>query len=284
MEMINDALRYLTKKFYFNEQTYIVPNGTISQQRFYNLPPNVKNIINCTVTIGGILWTPKECSSRAEWDALHVMPFYQDFPSYFYVFNQQVGIFPDPASSGNTITINYKSRIPDLSMADVTYLSSFGTLSIITNTNMLTSSIPIFNQWMANGMSNANAWVRINSSITDSQNGDEQWYQIASITNGTTAILNNNYMGNSVTASISFIIGQVPILHEDYQDLPLYRMAYLYYTTRVSDPIRANLYEEKWRDGLDELNDEFGSKTTSVVLSDVDSPIVNPNLYVRSVS
>ena len=234
--------------------------------------------------IGGVLWTPKECSSRAEWDALHVMPFYQDFPSYFYVFNQQVGIFPDPASSGNTITINYKSRIPDLSMDDVTYLPSFGTLSIITNTNMLTSSIPIFNQWMANGMSNANAWVRINSSITDSQNGDEQWYQIASITNGTAAILNNNYMGNSVTDSISFIIGQVPILHEDYQDLPLYRMAYLYYTTRVSDPIRANLYEEKWRDGLDELNDEFGSKTTSVVLSDVDSPIVNPNLYVRSVS
>jgi len=117
-QLINDSLRYLTTKFYFNERSYSVPGGTVAQQQFYNAPPQLKELINLTVSIGSVIWVPKVCPTREYWDALNVITFYQDFPSFFYLFNNQVGIFPIPASNGNPITINYQIRLTDLSQAD----------------------------------------------------------------------------------------------------------------------------------------------------------------------
>ena len=66
MELVNDSIRYLTTRYYFNERTYTVPNGTVAQTQFYNLPPQVKKLINVTINIGGVLWQPKECPSDRE--------------------------------------------------------------------------------------------------------------------------------------------------------------------------------------------------------------------------
>lgn len=273
-EMVMDGIRYLVKKYYFNEKTYT--DTTVAGTQFYNLPPQCKELINVTVTIGGFLWQPKECTSRQQWDALNIISFQQDYPSYFFVYDGQVGIFPKPASSGNTISMNYKVRLTDLSMADVTDVTSSQTMAITTNTTGLTASGSVFKAWMAG------QWIRINHSTTDVSNGDAQWYQIASVTNSTTAVLKNKYTGSTVTAG-TFTIGEVPILPEDYQDLPLYRMGLVYYTTRFPDPARAEQYQKLYNDGLEALNEEYGAKTTSVVLSDVADTINNPNLYQRIV-
>lgn len=275
MEMINDADRYLITKYYFNERTYT--NTTVAQQQFYNLPPQVKKLINLTVTIGGIIWSPKECPSRQYWDALNAQTFYQDFPSYIFVYNGQVGIFPNPSSSGNTITMNYKTRIEDLSMPDVTGTTASTTVTITTNTTTVTAAGAAFKNWMAGN------WIRIPHSSTDAANGDNQWYQIDSITSPTVLILKNKYAGSTVTGG-DFTIGQVSILPEDYQDLPLYRMGIVYFTTRFPDPVRAKMYQGLWDEGLAKLDDEFGSKTTDVALADIDMPLVNPNLYQRSIT
>ena len=271
-EMINDSVRYLVSKYYFNERSYTTT--TTAQTQFYNLPPQVKKLINCTVTIGSVVWQPKECPSREYWDALNVITFYQDFPSFFFVYNGQLGIFPTPATTSNTITMNYKTRIPDLSQADYTT----GTVSITTNTTTVTGSGTTFTNLMAQG-----GWIKVAHSSTNSANGDNQWYEIDSVTSATVLVLKNKYTGATVAAG-SYTIGEVPILPEDYQDLPLYRMGLIYYTTRFPDPIRAAQYDKLWNDGLALLNEEFGSKTTNVVLTDTDSPIVNPNLFQRTVS
>lgn len=274
-EVIMDSIRYLVTKYYFNERTYTTP--TVASQQFYNLPPQVKELINLTVTIGGVVWQPKECPSRQFWDALNVITFTQDFPSYFFVYNGQVGIYPNPSSAGNTITMNYKTRIVDLSMADVTSTSSVQTVSVTTNTTTVTASGSVFKNWMAG------QWIRIPFSNTDSANGDNNWYQINSITNGTTLVLKNKYTGSTVTAG-AFTIGEVSILPEDYQDLPLYRMGIIYYTTRFPDPARAKLYQGLLDIGLSALNEEFGAKTSSIILNDTNVQIENPNLFVRTVS
>lgn len=273
MEVIIDSIRYLTTKYYFNERTYTTL--TVSNQQFYNLPPQVKKIINVTVTIGTVKWSMTECPSREFWDRLNVIPYQQDFPAYFFVYNGQVGIFPTPASAGNTITINYKTRIKDLSMTDVTQTN---TISVTTNTTTVTSSTTTFYAWMAGN------WLRIPFNATvDSANGDNQWYQISSVTSGTQVALMNPYTGPTV-ASGAITIGEAPILPEDYQDLPLYRMGLIYYTTRFPDPVRADQYQKLWDTGETKLNEEFGSKTVSVVLPDTDSPFLNPNLFQRQVS
>lgn len=277
IEQINDATRYLVSKYYFNERSYTVPSGTVAQTQFYNLPPQVKKIINVTVSIGSVLWQPKECPSRQYWDSLNVITFYQDFPSYFFIYNGQLGIYPIPASSSNVITMNYKTRIVDLSMADVDQSTNSTTVAITTNTTTVTASGATFKQWMAG------QWIRIPFSSTDSADGDNQWYQIDTVTSTTVLVLKNAYTGATVT-SASFTIGQVSLLPEDYQDLPLYRMGLIYYTTRFPDPARAKIYEELWDRGEAKLNEEFGSKTSSVVLTDTDEAITNPNLFVRTVS
>ena len=277
LEQINDANRYLVTKYYFNERSYIVSGGTVAQQQFYNLPPQVKKLINVTVTIGSVVWQPKECPTRADWDSLNVQIFYNDFPLYFFVYNGQVGIWPIPASNGNVLTFNYKTRIVDLTMADVTNSTNSTTVSVTNNTTTVTASGNTFLNWMAN------QWIRIPYSSTNSTNGDNQWYQIASVTDATHLVLMNPYTGATVTAG-NFTIGQVSILPEDYQDLPLYRMAIIYYTTRFPDPTRAQIYQKLWDDGEARLNQEFGSKTSSVVLTDIPLPIQNPNLFQTSLT
>ena len=79
---------------------------------------------------------------------------------------------------------------------------------------------------------------------------------ISATSTSTILVLKNQYTGNS-TAGASFTIGQVPILPEDYQDLPLYRMGLIYYTTRFPDATRAQLYQGLWDTGEEKLNEEF---------------------------
>jgi hypothetical protein len=272
-EMINDTTRYLVSKYYFNERTYTVPNGTGSGTQFYNLPPQVKKLINVTVLVGNVLRQPKECSSREQWDYLNTVQFNQDYPSFFFVYNGQMGLFPIPSSSGNVLKMNYKTRIPELSMSDVT-----GTCTIITNTTTVTASAgtPFLN-WMAGN------WIKVATSSTNATNGDGQWYQIDSVTNSTTLILKNAYTGATVTGG-SFTIGEVSLLPEDYQDLPLYRMGIIYYTTRFPDAERAAQYQKLYDTGFAALDEEYGAKTTSVVLSDTIGITENMNLYQSGIS
>ncbi len=275
LEELNQSLRYLTTKFYFNERSYTTVTAAGTQ--FYNLPPQVKKLINVTVVIGSTLWQPKECPSREYWDYLNTITFNQDYPSFFFVYNGQVGLWPVPASNGNTITMNYKIRTIDLSMQDVTATTASTTVSITTNTATVTAAGAAFKDWMVG------QWIRIPHSATNTANGDNQWYQINSVTSSTVLVLKNAYTGATVTGA-GFTVGEVPLLPEDYQDLPLYRMAYIYYTTRFPDATRAELYEKLYDRGYADLNDEFGSKTTAVALPDTSMPIWNPNLYQSGLS
>jgi hypothetical protein len=185
-----------------------------------------------------------------------------------------VGIFPIPSSTGNLITLNYKTRIPDLNQADYTT----GTVGITTNTTIVTGALTVWTKSMLPG-----GWIRINPDATDAKNGDNQWYEIDSITDGTHLVLKNPYTGTTVAGG-TYTIGQAPLLPEDYQDLPLYRMAILYYTTRFPDPNRAALYQGLWDKGEAALDEEFGAKTTNVALTDTDASVMNPNLFQRTVT
>lgn len=265
MTLVNDSLRYLTSKFYLNERTY--SDVTVSQQQFYNLPPQVKELINLTVTIGTVKWIPKVCPTRDYWDSLNVITFYQDYPSFFFVYNQQVGIFPAPASSGNAIEMHYKVRIKDLSQADY----ATGTVSITTATNTLTGGLTTFTKNMED------RWIRIAEPT-----GDGNWYQIKTYNSATSLTLYNNYTGPTVVSGSSYIIGEMPIMPEDYQDLALYRALYIYYNSRVPNPTQAGIYKSLYDEGYKMLDSEFGQKTTNVELTDTQSPVYNPNLFLRS--
>jgi len=272
-KLINDALRYLVGVFFFNEASYTVPGGTVANQAGYTLPFNNKQVINTTVLIGSVLWQPTEVPTRKAYDALNVIPFVNDFPQFYYIFNNQLLLWPTPASSADPITINYKKRIRDLSVADYTT----GTLSVTSASTTVTGS---GTSWTANM---ANRWLNIPQTASNTTSGDDEWYQIASVTNATTLVLNNAYQGGTVTGG-TYTIGEVPILPEDFQDLPLYRAAYVYHTAINQNAEKAKYYKSLYDEGYLRLDAEFGSKTSSVGLTPGNMSVENPNMFQSSIS
>ena len=135
-QLINDNTRYLIQKFNLHERTKTAV--TVASQQAYTFPYNYKKLINVTVTVGSTIYAPTEITSRNEWDRLNSNPTspLSDTPQYYYVYNNQVLLYPTPATSSNTITYHYKVRTRDLSQADYTT----GTVSITTATTVVTGS------------------------------------------------------------------------------------------------------------------------------------------------
>ena len=278
MGMIRDSIRNLATVFYFNEDEYIVPGGTVTNQQGYQLPGNFENLINVTIQVGGILYQPTESPSRRHFDALNVIPFYNDFPQFWFIYNGKCLLYPTPASNGNVITYHYKKRITDISMDDVTNTFTGFTVSATNNLTTITASGASFANWMG-----YSGWLQIPYSTTNASSGDNQWYQIASVTSATSLELKNPYQGATITGA-NFTIGDVPILPEDNQNLPLYFALGLYFTARVPDSSRASYYNGLYKDGYTLLDNKYGSKSNSPVLTDTDAPVFNPNLFPRNIT
>lgn len=271
LKLVNDALRYLVGIFFFNERT--VTDLTIASQQAYAVPYNIKQMINVTVLIGSVLYQPVECATRKQFDALNVIPFTNDYPQYYYIYNGQMLLWPIPASPGNTITEHYKIRLKDLSAADVTT----GTVSVTTGTPTITGA---GTSWTTNM---AERWIQIPLTTSNTTSGDEQWYEIDSVQSATSLTLRNPYQGGTVAGG-TYTIGEAPILPEDYQDLPLYRACYVYYTAINQNKDKAAYFKALYDDGYKRLEAEYGSKTSGVGLTPSDAPVINPNLYQTSIT
>lgn len=272
-ELINDSLRYLTTKYFFNERTQVVPGGTVAGQQAYDLPFNIKTILNVYVSVGNIRYQLTECPTRQTWDSLNFVPYTSDIPQYYFIYNKKINIFPTPATSSNVITINYKIRLMDLSVVDYTSATNASTITVTNGDSTITGSgTAVFTNTMPG------RWFRATQPL-----GDGQWYEIASYISPTVLELVNQYQGPT-NSGCSYTIGEVPILPEDYQDLPVYRALAIYYTSRVPNQTSADLYQKLYDEGFAALDAEFGSKSNSVAITPADNEIVNPNLYTRSLS
>lgn len=273
LKLVNDSIRYLVGVLFLNEASYTVPGGTVAGTAAYQLPFNNKQVVNSTVLIGSVLWQPTEVATRKAYDALNVIPFQNDFPQYYYIWNNQLLLWPTPATSAQAITINYKKRLRDLSAADYTA----GTVSVTSASTTVTGS---GTSWTTNM---AGRWIQIPMTASNTTSGDDEWYQIASVANATSLTLLNAYTGQTVSGG-THTIGEVPILPEDYQDLPLYRALYIYFSTIRKDAQQAALNLGLYTEGYKLLDAEYGSKTSSVGLTPTNMNVINPNAFQNNIS
>lgn len=274
-KLINISIRGILneRKWYFLEQAST--STTVASQQFYNLPNDYASLINVTVTISNTIYTPREINSRKEWDRLNQSTSVEsDIPEWFFIFNNQVGFYPTPSSAGNTITFNHTKRIVDLTITDYT------TGTIVTATNGSTSIVGASTVWTA-GM--ADKFFKITA--TDAaKGGDERWYSVASIDSGTTLTLDRKYLGTSIaTGGASYILGQVSVIPEEFQQLPIFRAAEIYFTSIKPQANQAQLYKGLYLEGLARMQAQFGSKSTDPTTDmGIDEPqIINPNLTIE---
>ncbi len=241
----------------------------------YPIPPNVSKIKNDTITIGQLQYTPAPVRSIGEWTYLNMLPYTSNIPNYYYIYNNQVLFWPIPSNTGNVITFNYKSRVPDLSFSD--YLT--GTLSGLTQGS--TSVTGVATAWNTTGKYPLNTdltpfslYLRI-----EPPNGDGIWYPIERFTSDTA--LNLLYPLQTVPSATAttYTIGQLPLLHEDFHDMLVYGALMVYFSSIAENPTKYKQFEMEYEKRLTLLEDYAGTKSVNVNLGKQPQP-KNPNLYL----
>lgn len=271
--LINDEYRYLLQKYFFNESSATI--ATVSQQQFYNLPYDYSKLKTGTITIGQLRWTPTEILSREDWDNLNVFPYYSDIPNNYFIYNGQIGFWPIPSSTGNTVTFNYKRRVTDLSVADY----STGTVAVTngsstvtgTTTGFLANYLPV-----AGSVLNLNLWIKLAP-----PGGDGNWYQVSSIQSATVLTLVSTYQGGAISGA-SYVIGQMPVLLEDFHNLLVYRPLMTYFSTINQNAQKFDEFETLYNQGIKALDDYAGSKVVNVNLRGRVNT-VNPNSFPMNI-
>ena len=244
---------------------------TVASQEAYNYPAYSDKPNSVTVTVSTTKHSPTEIHSQDEWDRITSATTgnASDTPIHWFATNGQIKLFPIPATSSNTITINAKVTIKDLSIAD------YSTGSVQAVTNGSTTVTGTGTSWAT---SMAGRWIRITESDTANK-GDGQWYKIASVASTTSLTLTRAYAGTSISAgTAAYVIGQMPLIPENYQLIPAYWAAAEYW--RHNDTDRATTYANQYTDLLGQLISAHSSKTSSpVIFRSKRTPILNPNLF-----
>lgn len=270
-EMINDEHRHICamKDFAFLHRARTLTTGASTQ--FKALPYDIDLVESVSVTVSSKIYTPKLMHSREEWDILNQVSFTSDFPEYAFVYNGQLGLWPIPATAGNTITVNGKIRPVDLNTADITS----STITTLANgSTALTVSAGLTAQMVG-------FWIRPTFSTT-ANTGDGQWYELSSVTNATTAVLVRAYGGVSIAAgTAACTIAQMPLLPEAFHDTPVWKAASDYWY-KEGDVNRGKSFESKYDRNVQDLLAQYSSFVTDPVLDEGlgGGGIINPNLTV----
>jgi hypothetical protein len=240
----------------------------------YPIPANVSKIKNDTITVGQLVYTPAPVQSIQEWTMLNALPYTSDIPAYFYIYQNQVMFWPIPSTSGNIITFNYKARVPNLSYADY----ATGTIAGTVGSNSITGTAT---SWNATGgyalntdLSFANLYIKATP-----PKGDGFWYPIQRFTTDTALTLNLPVAYAPSLSGSSYIIGQFPLLQEDFHDMIVYGALLVYFGSIKKDTDQYKLYEALYMQKLNLLEAYAGTKSVNVDLGAQPIPS-NPNLFL----
>lgn len=240
----------------------------------YPIPANVSKIKNDTITVGQLVYTPAPVQSIQEWTMLNALPYTSDIPNYFYIYNNQVNFWPIPSTSGNIITFNYKARVADMTYADF----STGTITVVAGSNAITGSSTNWNSSAGYPLNTDLSFANLMISGTPPK-GDGLWYPIQSFGSNTTLTTLLPIVNAPTAAGQSYVIGQFPLLHEDFHDLLVYSSLKIYYSSIVSDTNKYKEFDALTREREKLMESYLGTKSVNVDLGSQPVPN-NPNLFI----
>jgi hypothetical protein len=146
--------------------------------------------------------------------------------------------------------------------------------SVITGTTTAWLTTPNFIS-TAGSVLNLNLWIRITA-----PKGDNNWYKISSIDSATQLTLVNPYQGATCTGA-NYVIGQMPLLLEDFHDIPVYKPLVIYFSTITPNEAKASEAKNLYKEGIARLDKYCGTKSLNVNLNRP-RQMQNPNLFSGS--
>lgn len=274
----NDAYRHLCalKDWNFLQQLRTI--STIANQQFYPTPYDCSQVNEISVLVSTITYTPKLSPSPEHWDMLNLSQFTSDIPEWYFVRGQvggqggSIGLWPKPASSGNTIQINQKCRVIDLQFPDYT-TGTITTAASVAGITTITGSGTSF------GSGQAGLWLNVTPTAGTSA-GDGMWYLVTGVPTSTSLTLATQVSADFSGASANYILAQMPLLPEDFQDLPWVRAAQVYW--EKEDDERAAGFKARYDEGHTDFIRTWSAPGGDYVIDRGDDPqIINPNLVIR---
>lgn len=240
----------------------------------YPIPANVSKIKNNTITVGQLVYTPAPIQSIQEWTNLNTLPYTSDIPNYFYIYNNQVNFFPIPSTSGNLISFNYQAKVADMTYADYTTGTISNSSGAVAGSNSIVGDSTSWTSFPQNvDLTYSNLYLKINP-----PDGDGLWYPIQRFTSATALTLNLPIVNVNELSSATYVIGQMPLLQEDFHDLLIYSALTIYYSSIVKDKENFALYDSLTKEREQLMESYLGTKSVNVDLGP--QPIqANPNLY-----
>lgn len=247
--------------------------STVSGNQSLTLPYDCDLVKEVAVIPNGqtMRWIARLSPNAQHWDQLNLVQFTSDNAQWYRVIAGQLQLWPIPASTGNTVNINQKTRPVALSQADYTT----GTITTLTNgTTTVTGSGTAWNASMVG------RYLQI-ASTSAANGGDNLWYEIAGVASSTSLTLVRAYGGTSISAgSASYTIGQAPLLPEAFHDT-IWKQAAATYWAKETDG-RSDKFQA-WHDrDLLDLVRQYSSPTGDFVIDDgrERDNFINPNLTV----
>lgn len=246
--------------------------------QFYSIPADVSKIKNDTINVGQLKYQPRFLQSIQDWTDINFLPYTSDIPNYCFIYNGKLGFFPIPSTTGNIVTFNYKTRVPEMTYADY----STGTLAGMTvGSTTVTGTSTVWTTYPQNtNIQFLNLYFRADVAT----GGDGIWYPILKFTSATALVLALPVVNApSITAATTYTIGQMPLLHEDFHDMIVFGALKVYFSTIVQNTDKFKEYDALYKERLTLLEDYGGTKQVNV---DLGGPpdIINPNLFVSSLS
>lgn len=276
--------------------TYSITDTAISTGGFqkYKIPSNISKITNSTVSVGQLRFVPFPVQTRNDWDRLNFLPYSSDIPNYFYLYNGYMELWPVPSTTGNTITFNYKSRVPDFTTAFL-FSDNAGTAyvagqtvydyqagAITTATVGSTTITGTSTSWNTTGkfplnvdVTGYNLFLVINPPY-----GDGIWYPIQQFNSDTSLELITPIGSAPAVSNVShnYSIAQLPILNEDFHPLINYKALLFYFSSIVSDPNKYKQFEVLVQERETKLAEWAGEKFVNYNLGG-EPALLNPNNY-----
>ena len=273
----------------------------------YRLPTGISKITDSTVTVGQLKFTPAPVRSRQQWDSLNFLPYSSDIPNYYFIYGDYLSLWPVPSTTGNKITFNYKTRVPDLSTAYV--FNSAGGIQYNPSTQSQVNGVICFDYQQGTITSAANNGVNIigtgtkwvtaqgatgglgapaNVDLTqqnlalriDPPTGDGLWYPIQQFTDDTHLVLASPIQNSFALTGATYSIGQVPLMYssEDFHEMLVYGALMIYFSTIVPDPNKYKQFDAEYKKRETKMESYVGTKSVNYNLGSQPA-LLQPSAY-----
>lgn len=273
----------------------------------YRLPAGISKITDMTITVGQLKFTPARIATRQQWDNVNFLPYTSDIPNYYFIYGPYINFWPVPSTTGNQITFNYKTRVPDLSTAYV-FNNATGT-QYNTSTQSPSNGVICFDYQQGTITSAADDAITITGSGTKwvtaqgasgglgmpsgvdmgQQNlalrinppqGDGLWYPIQQFTNDTSLTLATPIQNSFSLTGATYSIGQVPLMYksEDFHEMLVYGALLVYFSTIVPDPNKYKQFDAEYKKRELKMAEYVGTKSIDYNLGSKPA-LLQPSAY-----